>query len=184
MLGIGAAWYAREHAGLGVPFPPTAERFERLEETLQICRRMWGPETDAYTGTHYRLAEPVCVPAPVRAGGPRVLVGGSGERRTLRLVARYADACNLYDFGPDEVARKLHVLDDHCEAEGRDPAEVQRTVIVNGDPLDDEGTFWRRMQAYAALGVDQVWVSPPAHDPAGGVEALCTRVLPRLAELG
>lgn len=184
MLGLGAAWYAREHAGLGVPFPSTAERLERVEETLQICRQMWSEDDGSWTGRHYRLAETVCVPRPLRPGGPRVVVGGGGERKTLRLVAEYADACNLFDLGPEEVARKLAVLDQHCETAGRDPGEVQRTVLVNADPLADEQGFLRRAEAYAELGVVQLWVSPQAEDPARSVDALCSRVLPRLAEIG
>src|SRR6476646_7620327 len=97
-LGIGAAWYEREHLGLGVPFPSTRERFERLEEALQICRQMWREDDGALEGTHYRLAETVCTPQPIRPGGPPILIGGSGERKTLRLVATYADACNLFGF--------------------------------------------------------------------------------------
>lgn len=183
MLGLGAAWYEREHAGLGVPFPSTSERFERLEEALQVCRQMWSDDDGVFEGRHYRLAETVCRPQPLRPGGPRVLVGGSGERKTLRLVARYADACNLFGFEPEEMARKIDVLDRHCETEGRDPAEVQRTVIVGDDPLEDTGAFLRRMEAYAALGIDQVWVGPRADDPEGSVQRLCEDVLPRLAEL-
>src|SRR6478609_6539449 len=97
MLGIGAAWYDREHHGLGVPFPSTSERFERLEEAIQVCRQMWSGEGGTYDGKHYQLAEAVNVPPPLRQGGPRLLIGGSGERKTLRLVAQYADACNLFD---------------------------------------------------------------------------------------
>src|SRR3954451_18130045 len=110
-LGIGAAWYEREHSGLGVPFPPTAERFERLEEALQICLQMWSNDDGAFDGRHYRLAETVGVPAPIRPGGPRILIGGSGERKTLRFVARYADACNLFGDDPDQIRHKLEVLD-------------------------------------------------------------------------
>ncbi len=184
MLGLGAAWYEREHLGLGVPFPGTRERLERVEETLQICRQMWSGEDGPWSGRHYQLAETVCIPAPLRPGGPRVLVGGGGERRTLRLVAEYADACNLFDLGPEKVAHKLHVLDEHCAAAGRDPGEVRRTVLVNGDPLADVDALLRRVEAYADLGVEQVWVNPQAEDPAGSVEKLCAQVLPRLADLG
>ncbi len=99
-LGIGAAWYEREHRGLGVPFPPLAERFERLEETLQICLQMWSGDSGPYQGRHYQLAETICSPPPVSTPRPRILVGGSGERKTLRLVARYADACNLFATSP------------------------------------------------------------------------------------
>jgi alkanesulfonate monooxygenase SsuD/methylene tetrahydromethanopterin reductase-like flavin-dependent oxidoreductase (luciferase family) len=182
MLGIGAAWYGREHAGLGVPFPSTSERFERLEEALQVCRRVWSDDDSPYEGRHYRLAEPVGIPAPLREGGPRVLVGGSGEKKTLRLVAKYADACNLFGDDPDQIRHKLAVLDAHCETEGRDPAEVQRTVI-GGNPLEDVDGFLRRMEALAALGIDQVWVGPDAADPVGSVTRLVETVLPRLADL-
>lgn len=184
MLGIGAAWYEREHAGLGVPFPSTSERFERLEETLQVCRQMWSDEDGSYEGRHYRLAETVCVPPPIRPGGPRVLVGGSGERKTLRLVAQYADACNLFGFEPEEIARRLGVLDRHCADVGRDPAEVQRTALVGEDPFADLDAFLRRMEAYAAHGIEQVWVMPSAVDPVGHVSRLCVEVLPRLREIG
>jgi F420-dependent oxidoreductase-like protein len=184
MLGIGAAWYEREHQGLGVPFPATSERFERLEEALQVCRQMWGEEDGPYEGRHYRLAETACVPGPIRSGGPRVLVGGSGERKTLRLVAKYADACNLFGFEPDEIARKLSVLDRHCADVGRDPSEVQRTALVGGDPFEDIDAFLRQMEAYAAHGIEQVWVMPPADDPVGHVTRLCDDLLPRLRELG
>jgi F420-dependent oxidoreductase-like protein len=184
MLGIGAAWYDREHAGLGVPFPSTSERFERLEEALQVCRQMWSDDDGPYEGTHYQLAETVCVPQPLREGGPRVLIGGSGERKTLRLVAKYADACNLFGDDPDQIRHKLEVLDRHCESEGRDAAEIQRTVISGGDPLEDVDGFLSRMEALAALGIDQVWTGPDAADPVGSVTRFCEQVLPRLREIG
>ena len=182
MLGLGAPGTSARKA-CGVPFPPTSERFERLEETLQICRQMWSDDNGAYSGQHYQLAETVCVPPPIREGGPRILIGGSGERKTLRLVAKYADACNLFGFEAEEVARKIAVLDAHCETEGRDPSEVQRTVLLGTNPLDDIDGFLRRTEEYAALGVEQVWVSPSATDPVGSVSEMCERVLPRLAAM-
>jgi F420-dependent oxidoreductase-like protein len=109
-LGIGAAWYEREHRGLGVPFPPIAERFERLEEALQICLQMWSDDNGPYNGRHYQLAETLCSPPPVSVPRPRILIGGSGERKTLRLVARYADACNLPGLDAAAIAHKLDVL--------------------------------------------------------------------------
>src|SRR5438045_56836 len=109
-LGIGASWYEREQLGLGVPVVPVGERFERLEETLQICLQMWSDDNGPYVGRHYQLAETLCVPAPISSTRPRIVIGGGGERKTLRLVARYADACNLYDRGVDVVAHKLGVL--------------------------------------------------------------------------
>src|SRR3954470_5681066 len=96
VLGLGAAWYEREHKGLGVPFPPVAERFARLEETLQICLQMWSDNDSPYEGKYYQLAETICSPRPIQRPRPRILIGGGGERKTLRLVARYADACNLF----------------------------------------------------------------------------------------
>ncbi len=184
LLGLGAAWYEREHAALGVPFPPLPERFERVEETLRICRQMWSADDGPFEGRHYRLTETACVPAPLRPGGPRVVVGGSGERRTLRLVAEHADACNLYGFEPDVVRHKLEVLDGHCHDVGRDPAEVARTVLTNDDPFADLDAFWQRTEAYAGLGVEQVWLTPPARDPVGFVARACEELLPRLRDLG
>jgi F420-dependent oxidoreductase-like protein len=183
-LGIGAAWYEREHQALGVPFPPTRERFERLEEALQICRQMWSDDDGPYAGKHYQLAETICTPPPLQQGGPPILIGGSGERKTLRLVASYADACNLFGFEPDEMKHKIEVLDGHCADVGRDPSEVRRTALAGGDPFEDLDAFLRRMEAYASLGIEQVWVMPPADDPVGHVARLCEDALPRLAELG
>jgi F420-dependent oxidoreductase-like protein len=167
LLGIGAAWYEREHLGLGVPFPPLGERFERLEETLQICHQMWSDDDGPYSGRHYQLAETICSPPPIQRPRPRILVGGSGERKTLRLVAQYADACNLFAPDPAVVAHKLEVLDRHCDAEGRDPAAIQRTIL-----------------GMAELGIDLVEVVPPGPDPAGWVAGLGEVVVPRLDELG
>ena len=151
-LGLGAAWYEREHRALGVPFPPISERFERLEETLQICRQMWSDNDGPYEGRHYQLAETICSPRPIQQPAPKILVGGSGERKTLRLVARYADACNLYAPEPAFVARKLEVLTRHCEEEGRDPSEIQKTIISSSNPLDDVDGFLASMEEYARLG--------------------------------
>src|SRR5882762_1709079 len=125
-LGIGAAWYEREHRGLGVPFPPVAERFERLEEAIQICLQMWSDNNGAYEGRHYRLDETLCSPMPVSAPRPRIMIGGSGERKTLRLVAQYADACNFFG-NPDVVAHKIEVLKGHCDTLGRYIAEIEVT---------------------------------------------------------
>ncbi|MCW2758919.1 MAG: luciferase family protein [Nocardioidaceae bacterium] len=183
MLGIGAAWYEREHLALGVPYPPTAVRFERLEEALQICRQMWSDDDGPYDGKHYQLAATVNVPQTVRPGGPRVLIGGSGEKKTLRLVATYADACNLFDSsGPGEIAHKLEVLDRHCADVGRDPAEVQRTVVTSEDPFGD--AFLPRMESYAKLGIDQVWIGPRPDDAVAWTERAVTEVLPRLRDIG
>ncbi|HTZ08115.1 MAG TPA: LLM class F420-dependent oxidoreductase [Acidimicrobiales bacterium] len=181
-LGIGAAWYEREHLALGVPFPPVAERFERLEEALQICLQMWSDDDGPYEGHHYRLAETVCSPPPVSTPRPRILVGGGGERKTLRLVARYADACNLFTVSVPEVARKLEVLDRHCEAEGRDPGTVERTILAVTDPFEDLDAFLRAMEDYAALGVTTVELVPRG-DPVAFAAAVGERIVPALAAL-
>ena len=124
-LGIGAAWNDEESRGLGIPFPPVAERFERLEETLQICLQMWRGDQSPYQGRHYQLERPINSPQALHEPHPPILIGGSGEKKTLRLVAQYAQACNLFP-GPD-LARKLDVLRGHCEAVGRDYDEIEKT---------------------------------------------------------
>ena len=131
MLGVGAAWYEEEARGLGLPFPPRAERFERLEEALQICLQMWGGPDGPYAGRHYRLERTLNSPATVSRPHPPILIGGSGERKTLRLVARYAQACNL--FPNVDLRHKLDVLRDHCDREGRDYDEIEKTVLYNFD---------------------------------------------------
>jgi len=183
MLGLGAAWYEREHRGLGVPFPPIRERFERLEETLQIVRQAWSGG-GRYDGRHYTLEELTLVPQPLRPGGPRVVVGGSGERRTLRLVARYADACNLFGAEPDELSHKLDVLRGHCDEVGRDYDAIAKTLIASRTrPLDDVDGWLSTMEQYAALGFEQVWAVPDPGDPVGWTRRMGDEVLPRLAQL-
>ncbi|MBX6767302.1 MAG: LLM class F420-dependent oxidoreductase, partial [Actinomadura rubrobrunea] len=137
-LGIGAAWNEEESRGLGVPFPPTAERFERLEETLRIAHQMWRGDESPFEGGHYRLERPLNSPRPVRRPRPPILVGGTGEKKTLRFVAKYADACNIFDS--DELPRKLEVLREHCEREGRDYAEIEKTSLtfMRGRPSVDQ----------------------------------------------
>jgi F420-dependent oxidoreductase-like protein len=182
-LGLGAAWYEREHRGLGVPFPPLGERFERLEETLQICVQMWSDDDGPFEGSHYQLDETICSPPPIQQPRPPILVGGSGERKTLRLVARYADGCNLFGTDPAQVAHKLEVLDRHCEAESRDPAAIERTLLAVVDPLDDVDGFLAAMEAYARLGIGLVEVMPVGPDPVGWVSRVGDQLVPRLAEL-
>ncbi|MBV8933671.1 MAG: LLM class F420-dependent oxidoreductase [Kutzneria sp.] len=128
VLGVGAAWNDDEHEGYGFDFPPTGERLSRLEETLRIVRAMFREDSPSFEGRYYRISEALNRPRPVTPGGPPILVGGAGEKRTLRLVARYADACNLFGDIP-MVRHKLEVLAAHCEAEGRDPAEITKTKL-------------------------------------------------------
>jgi len=179
-LGIGASWYEREQRGLGVPVVPVAERFERLEETLRICRQMWSDDDGPFHGKHYDLAETICVPQPISRPHPPILIGGGGERKTLRLVARYGDACNLFASGPADVAHKLDVLRAHCAAEGRDYDRIVKTVLYPMPVLDNVDAFVSDVAAYAAMGVTEVETMPDRH-PVEFAERFVDRVLPRLA---
>jgi len=181
-LGIGAAWYEREHRGLGVDFPPVSERFERLEETIRVCFQMWSDDDGPFDGRYYHLAETICSPRPLQQPRPPLLVGGSGERKTLRLVARYADACNLFAPDPSVVAHKLRVLDEHCVSEGREPDQVSRTILAFANPLDDVKGFLADMERYAAMGVELVEIMPLV-DPVASVSRLGEEVIPALRQL-
>ena len=188
-LGIGAAWFDREHAGLGVDFPPVKERFERLEETLQIAHRMWSGEVKPFVGKHYRLAEPLCSPAPLAKPHPPILIGGSGEQKTLSLVARYGDACNLFAHDLDQVRHKLEVLRGHCEAEGRAYAAIEKTTLglpkvtrAGGDGSITPAAAIERIGRLDVLGIDHHLIGMPANDPAA-FELLAADVVPEAAKL-
>jgi F420-dependent oxidoreductase-like protein len=183
-LGIGAAWYEREHKALGVPYPPVAERFERLEETIQICEQMWSDNDGPYEGTHYQLAETICVPQPLQSPRPPILIGGGGEKKTLRLVAKYADSCNLFGSSVADVSHKLDVLRGHCDAEGRDYDAIEKTIVGRVDPSGDVSGFLTEMEEYAKLGIDLVEVAPAMPDPARYVTQLGEKVVRPLAEIG
>ncbi len=183
-LGIGAAWYEREHAALGVPFPPLAERFERLEETLQICLQMWSDNNGAYHGTHYQLAETLNSPPSINRPHPPIVIGGSGERKSLRLVAQYGDACNLFVTTPDEARHKLDVLRIHCDTVGSDYDAIDKTMLYMGSTLlaGDIDGFATEMAGFAAVGIQQVSVMPLGPDPIAFTETL-SGVVARLAHL-
>ena len=182
-LGIGAAWNEDEARGLGLPFPPTAERFERLEEALQICLQMWSEDESPYSGKHYQLGRTLSSPQPLRRPHPPILIGGGGEKKTLRLVAQYAQACNL--FGGPDVARKLEVLRAHCADVGRDYDEIEKTVMVPLDPgADGENVeaILEQLRGLADLGVhhahgrvSDVWSVRP-------LELLGEKVIPVVAD--
>jgi F420-dependent oxidoreductase-like protein len=183
-LGVGAAWNEEESRGLGIPFPPVAERFERLEETLQICLQMWRGDESAYQGRHYQLERPLNYPKALSAPHPPILIGGAGERKTLRFVARYAQACNLFP-GPD-LARKLDVLRAHCDAAGRDYDEIEKTCYfifdvgekgANAGQVVDQLGDLAGMGFQAAIGaVANVWDVTP-------LEIIGSEVIPAVSAL-
>ena len=183
-FGIGAAWYEREHLALGVPYPPIAERFERLEETLQIALQMWSEDDGPFEGKHYRLAETISVPQPIQQPHPPIVIGGSGERKTLRLVAQYADACNLIVRDADAARRKLEVLREHCDRLGRDYDAIEKTIQAGStDPLKDPDSFLREMERYAAVGIEHVQLRVAGPDTVWSVEQFGETVAPRLTQL-
>ena len=182
MLGIGAAWNEEECVGLGLPFPATAERFERLEETLQICLQMWGDSVEPYAGKHYRLGSTLNSPQSVQRPHPPILIGGGGEKKTLRMVAQYAQACNLFD-SPD-LAHKLEVLRGHCEALGRDYDEIEKTVMGPVDPGPDgenvDATL-EHLRDLAGLGVTHVQLGIGDGSKTDVLELIGERIIPEAA---
>ncbi len=189
-FGIGAGWYEREHVGLGVPFPPLKERFERVEETLQVARLMWSGQVTKYRGEHYRLAETLNSPQAIRRPHPPILVGGAGEQKTLRLVAKYGDACNFFAaLGEEALGRKLEVLRGYCEEEGRAYDGIAKTVI--GDPAvmgDGEGKLVAgRVVEHAAhlaeLGFDYIHLSVPNVSEPGALDLFGDEIVPAIHKL-
>jgi F420-dependent oxidoreductase-like protein len=162
-LGIGAGYHGEEAEAMGLRLPPVAERFERLQETLQIAARMWAGDDTPFAGRHYRLQRPTGSPPPVQRPHPPVLIGGTGERKTLRLVALYGDACNLFDIpdGGRTVQHKLEVLARHCEQAGRPYDQVEKTLSTRLRPGEPAETFVARCRAVAALGIEHVVVLTP-----------------------
>jgi F420-dependent oxidoreductase-like protein len=186
-LGIGAAWYEREARGLGFPFPPLKERFERLEEALQIAQHMWSGNLAPYQGRYYQLAEPINSPQPLSRPHPPIMVGGGGEKKTLRLVAQYADACNLFvGAGMDQIAHKLDVLKRHCEALGRPYDEIERTTLgtvhlASGhmSVADVMGTC----RTLAEMGIQHAIFNMPNVHEITPLEVFGREIIPAAAEL-
>ncbi|MSP52533.1 MAG: LLM class F420-dependent oxidoreductase [Alphaproteobacteria bacterium] len=174
-LGIGAAWYEREHKGLGVPFPPLKERFERLEETIKICLQMWSDDNGPFVGKHYQLAETLSLPQTLQRPHPPIMIGGGGEKKTLKLVARYADACNLFSReGPAFVAHKLDVLKRHCDDEKRDYDKIEKTMIYAAPRLPlgaAADAFVKDLDQYAKLAIRTVILVPFGDRPIEDVRA-------------
>jgi F420-dependent oxidoreductase-like protein len=184
-LGIGAAWYEREALGLGFTFPPVRERFERLEETLQIIKRMWSGDRNPFEGKHFQLAEPINSPQALSRPHPPILIGGGGEQKTLRLVARYGDACNLFAHrGQVELSRKLEVLNRHCDEMGRDHDDIERTALTRVNlqkqrPMDVIG----HCRDLARLGFQHVILDVAVDYEISPLKVLGKEVIPAVAEL-
>lgn len=184
MLGIGAAWNEQESRGLGLLFPSTSERFERLEEALQICVQMWSEDDAAYAGDHYRLERTLNSPQALSRPHPPILIGGSGERKTLRLVAQYADACNIFDT--PELDRKLEVLREHCERLGRDYDEIEKTVQTRFD-LGPNGEHLQQtvehLHELSELGVEVAHGTLARVSEPGTLELVGERLVPAVSHL-
>ena len=184
-LGIGAAWYEHEARALGIPFPPLAERFERLEETLRICLQMWSGDETPFRGEHFQLDRPLHRLSAITRPHPPIMIGGAGERKTLRLVARYAQACNLFFPGPD-LPRKLEVLRAHCTAEGRDYNDIEKTVLFHidvgnrgeraGQVVDELGKLAELGVSTAICNVAGIWDRTP-------IEIIGSKIIPAVAAL-
>lgn len=182
-LGIGAAWNEEEARGLGIPFPPLGERFERLEETLQICLRMWAGDESPYEGVHHRLERPLNSPQSLSRPHPPIMIGGMGEKKTLRLVARYAQACNF--FPTPDMPRKLEVLRRHCEAEGRDYDEIQKTCMFSfdvGENGEKVGPTIGRLRNLSKLGIQVAIGSVKGVASIRPLEIMGGKVIPAVAD--
>ena len=183
-FGIGSGHYEEETRGLGIPFPPQRERFEMVEETVQIALRMWSGDERPFEGKHYRLERPLNVPQSLRRPHPPIMIAGDGEKKTLRLVARYADACSLRP-GP-QVPEKLDVLRRHCEAEGRNYDEIEKTCAFAfdvGESGEKAGELVGQLRWLAGMGIDTVIGMVPNVDKITSLEIIGSEVLPAVADL-
>lgn len=190
-LGIGAGWFEREHTGLAVPFPSLSERFEMLEENVQIAKQMWRGDTGPFAGKHYQMTETISRPLPLRKPHPPILIGGGGERKTLRLVAKYADACNLVAFrGHEELQHKLGVLRQHCEAEQRPYDEIRKTALdllhvsrdgANGTISPSQAID--RMGALSEIGIEETMVKVPNLADLGVFDIFGEEIIPAVSKL-
>jgi F420-dependent oxidoreductase-like protein len=183
-LGIGAGYHGAEAEAMGLPLPPTAERFARLEETLQITQQLWSGEESRFDGAHYRLAAPSNAPAPMSSPRPPILIGGTGEQRTLRLVAQYADACNVFDIpdGGKTIRHKLDVLAGHCAEVGRPYDEIEKTLSTRLNAGESSRKFVRRARAAADLGIEHLVVITSGAWTNESIDTLAAAV-PAVAEL-
>jgi F420-dependent oxidoreductase-like protein len=185
-LGIGAGWNEHESRGLGVPFPSVSERFERLEETLKIAHQMWSGSTAPIVGKHYQLAEPINSPQPLSTPHPPILIGGMGEKKTLRLIAQYGNACNFFAYGGPEVIRaKLEVLQRHCEDVGRPYGEIERTALGTvhlADGAMTTGQLIELCRSLADAGIQHLIFNMPNVHEITPLELFGREIIPVVAE--
>lgn len=186
-FGVGTGWYEKEAKGLGFPFPPWKERFEMLEETLKIAKKMWSDDRTPFEGKHYQLGEPICSPQPITKPHPPIMIGGSGEKITLRLVAEYGDACNLFAMGPDaNIPHKLDVLRKHCVNAGRDYDDIEKSVLTMSHfpnvPLEPAKVIGM-CQGLAKAGIDHAIMVIPEFHNIEVLEVFGEEIIPAVAEL-
>jgi F420-dependent oxidoreductase-like protein len=185
-LGIGAAWNEQEALGLGIPFPPLKERFQRLEETLQIARQMWAGDEKPFEGKHYQLARPLNHPQPLTQPHPPILIGGMGEKKTLRLVAKYADACNLFArMGTDAVRAKLEILKKHCADLGRDYSEIEKTTLDTAPLAPGQMTaadVVKLCRSLADIGIQHAIFNMPNVSDIKPLEIFGREIIPAVAD--
>ncbi len=186
-FGLGAAWNENESRSLGVPFPSTGERLKRVEETLLIAKQMWAGDDRPFHGKYYQLERTLCSPLPLSKPYPPIMIGGGGERKTLRLVAQYADACNLFArMGADVVRKKLDILKQHCDEVGRDYKDIERTTLSSVElapgkmaPKD----VIEQCRSLAALGIQQCIFNMPNTHEITPVETFGKQIIPAVADL-
>jgi F420-dependent oxidoreductase-like protein len=186
-FGLGAAWNETESRALGVPFPPPAERLQRVEETLQIAKQIWSGDDGPYNGKHYQLARTLCSPLPLSKPHPPIMIGGGGERKTLRLVAQYGDACNLFArMGMATIQKKLDVLKSHCDKVGRDYSDIEKTTLSTVElapgkmaPKD----VIEECRTLAAVGIQHCIFNMPNTHELTPLEAFGKHIIPALADL-
>lgn len=185
-FGVGAAWYEEEAVGLGFAFPPVAARFEMLEETLQIAHQMFRDDRSPYHGEHYQLEKPILSPQPLTRPHPPILIGGMGEKKTLKLVAQYADGTNLFlRAGLDTLKYKLAVLQEHCDAVGRDYEEIEKTTLGTihlTEGKDSVESVIRTCEDLAGLGFDHAIFNMPNPHEIEPLETLAEKVIPEIRE--
>ncbi len=184
-FGIGAAWFEREALGLGIPYPPIATRFEMLEEALQIAHQMWSGEVKPYNGKHYQLDETLCVPMPISQPHPPIMIGGMGEKKTMRFVAKYADASNMFiGAGMDALKSRLETLRQHCDELGRDYDAIERTALgtVNFDTRKPQDVI-AEIRQLAELGFQHVIYNMPNVETIKPVETMIREVIPAVKEM-